>query len=92
MASLFMTRKEACEMLGIGDKTFSTLTIPFYKIGKRQKYKVDDIEEYLNKQREGAKCRSAKGRVRLSIGMISRSEGLDFAEVVRQARSHSLHP
>jgi len=47
--------KDLCEMFGVSDSTLQRMRddrqIPFYKIRGRIKFRKEDVEEYLNKNR-----------------------------------------
>lgn len=86
--SIFIKRGEAIKLLGVSENTFTSLGIPYYEIGKRHKYKIDDIEHWLNGRKRGDKCPSAKGRGRHTTGTTLRSGVLDFEAALKQTTNN----
>lgn len=53
----FLTRKEAADYLGIKPNTlsiwaFRRKNLPYYKIGKIAKYRLSDLENFINDSRK----------------------------------------
>lgn len=73
-------------MLGIGERKFVSLPIPFIKVGKTKKYTLEDIESYIekNRQEQVSACQLKRGKVRRSTGTISQFTEIGFAEALRQ--------
>ena len=49
-----LTRKEASKFLGVKENTLAVwatnkrYNLPFYKVGRLVKYKISDLEEFIN--------------------------------------------
>ena len=56
-----LTRKEASDFLGIQENTLAVwatnkrYTLPFYKIGRLVKYKIIDLEKFIQENQRGGK-------------------------------------
>ena len=54
-----ITRKQAAEHLGIKEQTLACWAsagrydLPFYKIGRTAKYKLSDVQAFVNANRQG---------------------------------------
>lgn len=56
-----VSEREACEILGCRPNTLAVwrtnkrYTLPFYKIGRLVKYKVSDLEKFIQENQKGGK-------------------------------------
>lgn len=56
-----LTREEAAEVLGIQENTLAVwatnkrYNLPFYKIGRKVKYKLSDLEKFIDDNKKGVK-------------------------------------
>lgn len=93
MEKLLYTFDEARDLLGVGEKAFRALGVPAKRVGKRKKYRLCDLEVFINNLPTERPCQSSKGRVRRSGNTISPSKDKGFAEVrkhlIGQRHSHS---
>lgn len=88
---LIYTPTEAAEMLGVGIKTFKTLGVAYVEIGKRKRYKLEDLKQFII-ERTYRPCQLRKGRTRRITGTISPSEASGFEEAVKQTISKQQNP
>lgn len=84
MNKLLYNADEARAFLGIGEKAFRALGVPAKRVGKRKKYRLCDLEAFVNNLPTEQACRSLKGKAHRSTNMTSPSEGIGFAEAVKQ--------
>jgi excisionase family DNA binding protein len=61
-----LDRTEAAEYLGVKPLTLLQWAhkkkhIPYYKIGRLAKYKLSDLQEFVNKSKQQVTCNSANG-------------------------------
>ncbi len=47
----FLTKQEAAKILGVHPGSLCRMPIPFYKIGKWVRYRISDLEEYIDSRR-----------------------------------------
>jgi hypothetical protein len=93
MEKLLYSPEEARHILGdIGEKAFRALGVPAKRVGKRKKYRLCDLQAFINNLPTEQPCQSTKGRGRRSGNTTSQSKDKDFAEVrkhlIEQRRSH----
>lgn len=56
-----VSEREACEILGCRPNTLAVwrtnkrYTLPFYKIGRLVKYKVSDLEKFIQENQKGGR-------------------------------------
>lgn len=77
-------KKEAMGMLGVKQKVFNRLKIPYTLIGKRKKYLLDDLKDFLTNNRHEGICQSVKGKARRITGTASHSTVIGFAEALKR--------
>lgn len=55
----WLTTKEASLVLGVSEKSLLNMVhrglIPFYKLGRRNRYKLSELNELIQKTRKGSK-------------------------------------
>ncbi|MEQ8909396.1 MAG: hypothetical protein RIC95_09400 [Vicingaceae bacterium] len=76
---LALTQQEIMNALGIGNKKFKNMNLPFILLGKQKKYLRKDLDEFLEsiKQGEGL-CPSREEKAQSSIGIPSQLMVNDF--------------
>ncbi len=86
MNKLLYNSDEARAFLGIGEKAFRVLGVPAKRVGKRKKYRLCDLEAFINNLPTEQSCQSKNAKGRRSCGTTLRSEETDFEEVRKQAK------
>ena len=83
---LLFSRKEAREMLGVGEKKFKTLGIDWIMVGKTKKYTLEDLQAFIerNKQGQVTVCQLKNGKAPSSIGTTSRCAVIGFEEALKR--------
>lgn len=85
MERLLLTQEEARNIIGVGERNFLLLGIPYIQIGKRRKYRMEDIKEWLEKSVKGEKpCPLKKEKGRRTSGTTSPSKVIGFAEALKR--------
>lgn len=86
---LLFSRKEVQAMLDIGEKKFKTLPLQFIKIGKTKKYTLEDLQAYIesNRQNQVTACQLKNAKAPRSIGTTSQCMVIGFAEAVKRTIS-----
>lgn len=87
MEKLLVTAGEARKILGVGEKLFRALGLPYRVVSKQKKYLVDDLVLFAKSLERLDPCHSSKEpkrTARMSGGTTSRSKEIGFAEARKQ--------
>jgi excisionase family DNA binding protein len=66
LSNRLLTRKEAADFLGCKEHTLAVwatnkrYNLPFYKIGRLVKYRLNDLEDFVVKNRHGGDLKNSK--------------------------------
>lgn len=90
---ILYSKHEAMALLGIGEKMFRSLDVPYVTIGRRKKYALSDLQLFIARNREDPACLGlAKGKARRTTGTTSRSAVIGFEEAVKLIASKQRKP
>jgi hypothetical protein len=72
--------KEVCALLKVSRPTLATLPIPSYKVGKRDKYLLSDITDYLKKNRKSHEHRLLEAEQKIDFRKKTKEKILRYRE------------
>lgn len=83
-----LTKREARKLVGVSEKIFNALLIPYIEIGKRKRYRLSDIQAWINRQLKEPACPPrAKEKGRRITGTTSRSTVIGIEGALKLAAS-----
>lgn len=90
------TKKEICQMHGWTADFFDSIPMPRYPIGKRDYFRLEDVDPAIESLRKEPEWESSKSKARPTINLSSRF-GVSDIEAVRkqikeQKRKRSTNP
>jgi len=87
MIPILYSREQAIKELRIGEKAFNSLNIPYIPVGKRKKYRMEDIQNKLDQLKREATCPSKSAKAPRTTHTTLRSMVIGFEEALRQTTS-----
>ena len=72
--SVILDIKEVCALLKVSRPTLATLPIPFFRIGKRDKYLLSDITDYLKKNSKTHEHRLIEAEQKIELKKMMRAK------------------
>lgn len=74
--------KEVCKILKVSRPTLATLPIPYFRVGKRDKYLLSDITDYLKKNRKTHEHRLIEAEQKIELKKMMRAKISRYREEI----------
>jgi hypothetical protein len=89
---LLLSKSEAMQLLGVGERAFNSLRLSYIPVGKRRKYALRDLENFIHQQRQQAPCLNpGSAKAHPTTGTTSRSKviGIEAARKQIASKQHA---